>query len=143
MNNDNPISPNPDEPYFIRPLTQTEFRLAVRECGREVGEYARHVSLRLGIWNIQPDEHDKRVRADFYRRGLLTFATNHANEGGTNLTREYSYLMMFADMLNTWHSLFEKYAQGCDCDECNNTHTLWVMCDQYIKGLAEVEVTAE
>jgi len=135
------ININPDEPLFTRPLTPTEFYAAVRDCGREVLAFTQIVSLRLREWNITPDSEDTARRNAYQRRGLTMFATNYSQWG--RWTREYSYLGMLAEMLSVWHVTFEKYRQECDCDICNDTHIDYVMCDEYIRGLAAVEVTAE
>jgi len=140
----NYINPNPDEPLFTRPLTPMEFYEAVRDCGRSVYEYIEIVSLKLRDWNITLDSDDRARRFAYQRRGLsmfVGFATN--TDTRTRFTREYSYLMLLSEMLATWSVIFDKYRQGCECDGCNNTDIDREMCDEYIKGLAQVEITAE
>jgi len=141
---DNYINPNPEEPLFTRPLTPTEFYAAVRDCGRSVYEYIEIVSLKLRDWNITLDSDDRARRFAYQCRGLsmfVGFATNAPTR--TRFTREYSYLMLLSEMLATWSVIFDKYRQGCECDGCKNTDIDREMCDEYIKGLAQVEITGE
>jgi len=135
------VNPNPDEPLFTRPLTPEEFLAEVRECGREVMEFTRTVSLRLQSWNITLDNDDQRARATHFRRALSTLAVSY--KGFPRFTRQYSYLMMLAEMLTTWNNIFEKYRQECDCQGCSFTQIDYEMCDEYIKALAQVEITGE
>lgn len=139
MENDPYINPNPDEPLFTRPLTPREFLAAVRDCGQSVLQYTKSVSLRLQQWNITLDSDHTARRNAYYRNGLAMFATNYSSF--PRFTRQYSYLLLLAEMLNAWHVTFEQYRQGCECDVCNDTHIDYVMCDEYIKGLAAVEIT--
>lgn len=135
------INPNPDEPYFTRPLTPEEFLTEVQECGREVLAFTRTVSLRLQSWNITLDGEDQDARARHFINALSTLGISYA--GYPRFTRQYSYLMMLAEMLATWNGIFEKYRQECDCQGCSFTQVDYKMCDELIKGLAAVEITGE
>jgi len=108
---------------------------------REVLAFTRTVSLRLQSWNITLDGDDQQARATHFVRALSTLGISYA--GYPRFTRQYSYLMMLAEMLATWNGIFEKYRQECDCEGCIFTHIDYEMCDELIKGLAQVEITGE